>query len=115
MHEAVKPPGLGVQNIEVGPALARMGDRAFVIHGTSMEPWFVDGDWVGIRAVPLAAEGQLVIALADGELTYKRFDRVGGQMILSPLNSSHTPLIPNEMKIVGVYKWMIRASKDGRV
>ena len=108
--------GERIEDMEVPPRLGRLADSAFVLHGSSMEPYFLNGDIVGIRATPIANEGQLVVAQADGELTFKRFDGVAdGRTILSALNPSHRPILPTEMKIVGVYRWSIRERKDGRI
>jgi len=108
--------GERIEDLEVPPRLGRLADSAFVLHGSSMEPYFLEGDIVGIRATPVASEGQFVVAQADGELTFKRFDGVADdRSILSALNPSHRPILPTEIKIVGVYRWSIRERKDGRI
>jgi len=108
--------GERIEDLEVPPRLGRLADSAFVLHGSSMEPYFLNGDIVAIRTTPIADEGQLVVAQADGELTFKRFDGVAdGRTILSAFNPSHRPILPTEMRIVGVYRWSIRERKDGKI
>ena len=108
--------GERINDLDVPGRLGRMADQAFVIHGSSMEPWFLNGDIVGIRTQPVATEGQLVVALVDGELTFKRYDgQVDDRTILCPLNSEHAPVIAREARIIGVYRWSIRESRDGKI
>jgi len=106
-----------IDEIEVVPRQARLADSAFVVHGNSMAPYFLDGDVVGVKRQPTAQAGQLVVALADGELTFKRYggpvgDRGG---LLLPLNPEHNPIVAEEIEIFGVYRWCMRESRDGRV
>ncbi len=108
--------GHQIDNIEVGSRQARLADSAFVVQGSSMEPWFVGGDIVGIRRQAVASKGQLVIARADGELTFKRYDGlVGEKNLLTPLNRDHDAIIADEIQIVGIYRWLLRESRDGKI
>ena len=104
-----------VDQIEVTERQGRSSDAGFIIHGTSMEPAFTNGDIVLIRRIPTAQEGQLVIALADGETTFKRWGGLVDDRGLLPLNPVHAPIIASDVKIVGVYRWLIRESPDGRL
>jgi hypothetical protein len=48
------------------------------VQGDSMiEDGILDGDLVGVRRNPEALNGQIVVARLDGEVTIKRFERVG--------------------------------------
>jgi repressor LexA len=106
-----------IDEIEVAPRQARLADSAFVIHGSSMAPYFLDGDVVGVKRQPTAQTGQLVVALADGDLTFKRYGGpVGGRGgLLLPLNPEHDPIVAEEIEVFGVYRWSMRESRDGRV
>jgi len=104
-----------IDDIEVGPRQAQMADQAFVVRGPAMKPWFRDGDIVGVRAQGSALPGQIVVALADGQITFRRFEgEIEGKAILCPLNPEERPLVPDSCRIVGIYRWLWRESPDGR-
>lgn len=64
------------------------------IKGDSMiEAHICDGDYALIRPQPTADNGEIVVALVDGEATLKRFYRESGYIRLQPENSSMGPII----------------------
>jgi repressor LexA len=52
-----------------------------------------DGDYALIRPQPTAENGEIVVALVDGEATLKRFYRESGQIRLQPENAAMAPII----------------------
>ncbi len=102
--------------LDVTEREARQADAAFRLHGDSMEPFFLSGDIVGIRKQETAHPGQLVVALADQELTFKELQVVDGRPMLVPFNTRrHRPLFPGEVRIIGVYRWLRREGEDGHL
>ncbi len=57
-----------------------------------------NGDLVLVRQQGAAEEGQVVVALIDGEATVKRFDRGEGYYVLKPesTNPEHHPIVLDE-------------------
>ena len=68
------------------------------------------GDMLIVDKSLEAANGSIVIAAIDGELTVKRLSRSGGRVLLLPENSDFVPLeITNEQDLViwGVVVYVI--------
>lgn len=64
------------------------------VRGDSMiEAHIMDGDLALIRPQPTADNGEIVVAVIDGEATLKRFYRETGQIRLQPENSGMQPII----------------------
>jgi len=53
----------------------------------------LDGDLALIRPQPAADNGEIVVAVVDGEATLKRFYRESGRIRLQPENSAMEPII----------------------
>jgi repressor LexA len=67
------------------------------VEGDSMiDAHILDGDLALIRPQPTAENGQIVVALIDGEATLKRFYREKDHIRLQPENSSMRPIIVRE-------------------
>ena len=64
----------------------------------------LDGDIVVIRRSGVAENGEVVVALVDGEATIKKYKRRGSKIELIPANSSYKPMVVREeqVKIIGV-------------
>jgi SOS-response transcriptional repressor LexA len=108
--------GVDLGEVQVTPWMAEAADAAFVLHGTSMEPMFQNGDVVGVRKALEARAGQYVVVRIEGELTFKRYDGVReGQGVFSPLNPDHGEILAREFEIVGIYRWMVRGPEMGRI
>jgi len=92
-------PQLAVEEIEAHIAVDRFlvrGDDAFLLRvkGDSMiEAHIVEGDLVVVRPQSSADNGDIVVALIDGEATLKRFFREGSRIRLQPENASLQPII----------------------
>jgi len=63
------------------------------VEGDSMiDAHILDGDLVLIRPQQTAENGQIVVAMIDGEATLKRFYREKGRIRLQPENSAMAPI-----------------------
>jgi len=88
-----------IENIEtylnVDAALVRdPGSFVLRIKGDSMlGAHILDGDYIVVRPQASADNGDIVVALLDGEATVKRFYREAGQIRLQPENPLFEPII----------------------
>lgn len=75
---------------------------ALRVRGESMI-WagILDGDIVFAERTPVAANGEIVVAMIDDEATVKRFYKENGHFRLQPENDSFEPIIVNEVTILG--------------
>ena len=89
------------------------------VHGDSMNRARVagktieNGDLVLVRKQSVADEGQVVVALVDGEATIKRFARGPGYYVLKPdsSNPKYRPIVVDrDFRIQGV---VVRVLKKG--
>lgn len=82
------------------------------VHGESMiEAGIFDGDYILVQQTDKAENGQIVAAMIDGiesEATVKGFYREDGHIRLQPYNSSMSPIIVNDCKILGIVKGVFR-------
>lgn len=111
--------GLPIEAIEdheqlaVPAALLGAGEHyALQVVGDSMiEAGIFDGDFALIRACEDAREGDIVVALIDGEnATLKYFHREKGMIRLDPANQLHAPqrYLPSRVKIQGRLAGLLR-------
>jgi len=102
------------EELEV-PAQLRGKGRCYVlqVRGDSMvEEGILDGDWVVIEQRDHARNGEIVVALIDGEeATLKRIEQTPSACILHPANATLGPLRypPERVQIRGVVKGQMRA------
>lgn len=61
----------------------------------------MDGDWVVVRAQPVAEEGEFVAAMLDGEATVKELHRDSTGVWLLPHNDDFDPIPGEEAEILG--------------
>lgn len=64
-----------------------------VVGDSMIEAGIDDGDYVLVRPHKDAANGDIVVALIDGEATVKRFFIDGGLITLKPANAGYLPII----------------------
>jgi repressor LexA len=108
--EALEDP----QELEV-PTQLRGRGHCYVlqVRGDSMiGEGILDGDWVVIESRDHARNGEIVVALIDGEeATLKRIEQTPSACILHPANSALAPLryAPERVQIRGVVKGQMRA------
>ena len=79
---------------------------ALRVKGDSMSPRIMDGDIVLVRAQSFAEDGDVVIALVDGEATCKVLKKNRNAVTLVPFNGAYTPFVytgteAEELKILG--------------
>ncbi len=110
-------PILAEQNIEEYfpmPAQFVTGGEHFMLNvkGDSMiEAGIYDGDYILIRRQNTANNGEIVVAMVDGyesEATVKTFYRESGHIRLQPENASMSPIIVDDVKILGLVKGVFR-------
>jgi repressor LexA len=91
---------------------SRVPDYMLRVRGDSMiEDGILDGDLVGVHRSPEAVNGQIVVARLDGEVTIKRFERVGDTVRLLPRNPAYQPIIveaDQDLAIEGVFCGLVR-------
>jgi len=102
----------GEEELDVSNLFAGPGRFVLKVKGDSMiEAGILDGDYVVLRQSDTARDGDIVVALIDGEeATLKRFRRNGRQIELVPENSELTPLVyPAErIQVQGVLVGQLR-------
>lgn len=85
---------------------------ALRVHGDSMiDEQIRDGDIVIVEDRKTAANGEMVIALLNGnEVTLKKFHLVGGRVRLQPANPAVEPLVvdADQVQIQGVVVGVLR-------
>ncbi len=107
--EAISNP----ETIEVPPQL-RTPNPCYVleVRGDSMiEEGIFDGDWVVIEHRDQARNGEIVVALVDGEeATLKRLEKGSNEVVLHPANASLSPMhfSPDRVQIQGVLVGQMR-------
>ncbi len=85
---------------------------ALVIHGSSMiDDGILDGDYVFVRQQADARNGDIVVAMVDGDATCKRFFRERGRVRLQPANVDMSDIIVDASRqfsilgvVIGVYR-----------
>jgi repressor LexA len=86
--------------------LPRFGDSrdlfALTVKGESMiDVGINDGDIVVVEKTPVAANGEIVVALIEDEATVKGFYRENGHFRLQPENKTMEPIIVQDVVILG--------------
>ena len=107
-------PILAVQTSEeyfmVSPTLFR-GDDLFMLtaKGDSMiNAGIYDGDKIVLKQQSNADNGDIVAALIDDSATIKRFFKEDGHFRLQPENDSYSPIIVDNVKILGKVVGLVR-------
>ncbi len=100
--------------ISVPKDMMRSGQRYFAltISGDSMiNAGILNGDTVLCRHVTQASQGQIVVAVIDGEATLKYYFRHADHIELRPANDRLSPIIvtQGDFKIAGVLSGLIRS------
>jgi len=107
-------PITAVENVEETFALPAgfvRDPNAFIlkVSGDSMvDAAILDGDLVVVKPAPDAKNGEIVVAMLDGEATVKRFYRESARIRLQPENRSMAPIYANDVTIVGRVEAVIR-------
>jgi repressor LexA len=96
------------------PSQLRTTNPCYVleVRGDSMiEDGILDGDWVVIEHREQARNGEVVVALVDGEeATLKRLEQRSNEVVLHPANSNLTAMhfTPDRVQIQGVLVGQMR-------
>ncbi|TAL41152.1 MAG: repressor LexA [Methylovulum sp.] len=109
--------------VQLPRTIAHPGSEYFLlrVRGNSMNKAKVagekieDGDLVLVRRQATANDGDIVVALIDGEATIKRFARASGYFVLKPDSTSieHRPIVvDHDFHIQGI---VVRVLKRGSV
>ena len=107
-------PITAIQEVEEYIPVSNLSGSAedyFALHvrGTSMiGAGIMDGDIVIVRQVPVADNGDIVVAMIEDEATVKRFYREGGHIRLQPENPEFEPIITTDAVILGKVVSLIR-------
>lgn len=114
---AAGTPILAEQNIEDSfPVPARLAGNGtnfmLTVRGESMiEAGIMDGDYILVEQQQTARNGDIVVAMVDGfesEATVKTFYRESDHVRLQPENSTMSPIIVKDVKILGKVKGVFR-------
>ena len=114
---AAGTPILAEQNIEDTfpvPARYAAGGTSYMlrVRGESMiEAGIMDGDYILVEQQQTARNGEIVVAMVDGfesEATVKTFYKEADHIRLQPENSSMSPIIVKDVKILGKVKGVFR-------
>ena len=76
-----------------------------------IEVGIMDGDYILVEKQNTANNGDIVVAMIDGfenEATVKTFYREDGHVRLQPENSSMSPIIVNDVTILGKVRGVFR-------
>jgi len=96
----------------VPAAYAKGENFMLTVKGDSMTgAGILDGDKILVRMTPEASNGEIVVAMIQGfesEATVKTFYREGNHVRLQPENDSFSPIIVNDLQILGVVKGVFR-------
>ncbi|HEV3086541.1 MAG TPA: transcriptional repressor LexA [Candidatus Elarobacter sp.] len=87
----------------------RTGGFMLRVKGDSMiDAAILDGDLIVIEPRPTANNGEIVVAMIDGEATVKRFFHEGSRIRLQPENATMAPIYADDVTIVGRVEAVIR-------
>jgi repressor LexA len=79
------------------------------VQGDSMvEAAILDGDLILVRPQRTAENGEIVVAMLEGEATVKRFYREPGRIRLQPENQAMAPIYASDVEIVGRVEAVVR-------
>jgi repressor LexA len=79
------------------------------VQGESMiDAAILDGDLIVVRPQPTAENGEIVVAMLEGEATVKRFYRESGRIRLQPENATMAPIYASDVEIIGRVEAVVR-------
>lgn len=102
-------PRLAEQDVEEWVTSPFEGDFMLRVTGDSMiNAGILDGDLVVVSQRPTADDGEIVVAQIEDEATVKRLRRVDGRVHLMPENDAYSPIVPDEVTLLGVVVGVLR-------
>jgi repressor LexA len=79
------------------------------VQGDSMvDAAILDGDLIMVRPQKTARNGEIVVAMLEGEATVKRFFKETGRVRLQPENRAMAPIYASDVEIVGRVEAVVR-------
>ncbi len=82
---------------------------ALRVKGDSMiNAGILPGDVIVVKSEPVAQDGEIVVAMIDGEATVKRFYQEEGRCVLKPENDKYPYIYATELTILGKVVSLIR-------
>lgn len=100
------------ENFPVPASYVQGTNFMLTVHGDSMiEAGIFDGDLLLVRQQNTANNGDIVVAMLDGfesEATVKTFYKEKDHIRLQPENNSMSPIIVNDVAILGLVKGVFR-------
>lgn len=79
------------------------------VQGDSMiDAAILDGDLIVVRPQRTANNGEIVVAMLEGEATVKRFYKEDGRVRLQPENPAMEPIYANDVTILGRVEAVVR-------
>jgi len=86
---------------------------ALKVRGDSMEPsGIVEGDTVVISKGSQILNGDIVVAMIDGEAAIKVYNKSGGRVAFISTNPMYPPVYPKEYKVLGKLIYLVREYKN---
>ena len=78
------------------------GDYILRVKGDSMiGAGILEDDFVVVRQTEVADDGEIVVAMIDGEATVKSFYREKDKVRLEPANKAYKPILSAEVEVLG--------------
>jgi repressor LexA len=72
-----------------------------VVGDSMIDAAIADGDWVVVREQQVAENGEIIVAMIEGEATVKSYRMADGHIWLMPHNASFTPIQGDKATILG--------------
>src|SRR5665213_1087045 len=89
--------------------VGRNGSFMLRVKGDSMiDAAILDGDLIVVEPQPTANNGEIVVALIDGEATVKTFYREADRIRLQPENRTMEPIYVDDVTVVGRVEAVVR-------
>jgi repressor LexA len=89
--------------------VGRHGSFMLRVKGDSMiDAAILDGDLIVVEPQPDAKNGEIVVAMIDGEATVKTFYREAGRIRLQPENRTMEPIYVDDVTVVGRVEAVVR-------
>lgn len=79
-----------------------------VVGDSMIHAAITDGNWVVVHQQPEAEEGEIVVALVEGEATVKVFQQIEGHVWLVPQNPRYTSIAGDKATILGKVVAVVR-------
>lgn len=81
------------------------------VKGDSMiDAGILSGDYLIVSKTHTASNGEIIVAMLDGEATVKRFYKEDGYFRLQPENDAYEPILTNSLTIIGKVRGVIRTN-----